>query len=163
MTGLERESRYQFKVFVFNIAGRKREPASKEFNVIGSRDDDGPRPTSVPGNGCSSLSRHRCYSLEIENSRGNWSFKSSWHTGFPTPRVASALYFPLDLRVLQLFFKIAFLFFTLAAFILNARALVTGDWCLAPAQNSVVFRQWVLRGPKYQPFCLLYNLLLFCS
>jgi len=52
VTGLERESRYQFKVFVFNIAGRKREPASKEFNVIGG-DDEGPGPTSGPGNGCS--------------------------------------------------------------------------------------------------------------
>ena len=71
MTGLERESRYQFKVLVFNIAGRKREPASKEFNVIGGSDDDGPRPTFEPGNGCSSLSRHLCYSLEMENSRGN--------------------------------------------------------------------------------------------
>ena len=50
MTGLEGESRYQFKVFVFNIAGRKREPASKEFNVI-SRDDEGPGPTLGPGNG----------------------------------------------------------------------------------------------------------------
>ena len=56
MTGLERESRYQFKVFVFNIAGRKRQPASKEFNVV-SGDDEGPGPTPGPtlgpGNGCS--------------------------------------------------------------------------------------------------------------
>ena len=48
VTGLRGESRYQFRVFVYNIAGRKREPASKEFNVI-SGDDEGP----APGNGCS--------------------------------------------------------------------------------------------------------------
>lgn len=49
MTGLERGSRYEFRVFVSNIAGRKREPASKEFNVISGDDDEGPGP----GNGCS--------------------------------------------------------------------------------------------------------------
>lgn len=38
--GLEGEFRYQFKVFVFNIVGRKREFVSKEFNVISS-DDEG--------------------------------------------------------------------------------------------------------------------------
>lgn len=52
VTGLERRSRYQFRVFVFNIVGRKREPASKEFNVI-SGDGEGPGPTRGPGNGCS--------------------------------------------------------------------------------------------------------------
>ena len=43
VTGLERGSRYEFRVFVSNIAGRKREPASKEFNVI-MGDDEGPGP-----------------------------------------------------------------------------------------------------------------------
>ena len=52
VTGLERGSRYQFKVFVFNIAGRKREPAGKEFNVT-SGDDEEPEPTHGQGNGCS--------------------------------------------------------------------------------------------------------------
>lgn len=33
MTGLQGGSRYEFRVFVSNIAGRKREPARKEFNV----------------------------------------------------------------------------------------------------------------------------------
>ena len=41
VTGLEWGSRYKFKVFVSNIAGRKREPASKEFNVY-SGDAEGP-------------------------------------------------------------------------------------------------------------------------
>ncbi|XP_078378792.1 neural cell adhesion molecule 2-like isoform X2 [Oculina patagonica] len=43
VTGLARGSRYEFRVFVSNIAGRKREPASKEFNVY-SGDDEGPGP-----------------------------------------------------------------------------------------------------------------------
>ena len=47
MTGLARGSRYEFRVFVSNIAGRKREPARKEFNVY-SGDDEGPGP----GNSC---------------------------------------------------------------------------------------------------------------
>ena len=78
MTGLEGESRYQFKVFVFNIAGRKREPASKEFNVIGGSDDDGPGPTSGPGNGCSYLFVPSLLLLPRNGkSRGNWSLKRS--------------------------------------------------------------------------------------
>ena len=40
VTGLERGSSYEFVVFVSNIAGRKREPASKKFNVY-SGDDEG--------------------------------------------------------------------------------------------------------------------------
>lgn len=46
VTGLERGSRYEFRVFVSNIAGRKREPASKEFNVI-MGDDEGPGPGGI--------------------------------------------------------------------------------------------------------------------
>ena len=33
VTGLEGGSKYEFRVFVSNIAGKKREPARKEFNV----------------------------------------------------------------------------------------------------------------------------------
>lgn len=77
VTGLEGESRYQFKVFVFNIAGRKREPASKEFNVISS-DDEGPGPTLGPGNGCSYFFAPSLLLLpRMVKSRGNWSLKRS--------------------------------------------------------------------------------------
>lgn len=76
VTGLEGESRYQFKVFVFNIAGRKREPASKEFNVISS-DDEGPGPTLGPGNGCGYFFAPSLLLLpRMVKPRGNLSFKS---------------------------------------------------------------------------------------
>lgn len=43
VTGLQGGSRYEFRVFVSNIAGRKREPARKEFNVY-SGVGGGPSP-----------------------------------------------------------------------------------------------------------------------
>lgn len=48
VTGLESGSKYEFRVFVSNIAGRKREPARKEFNVYSGI---GITPTPLtPGN-----------------------------------------------------------------------------------------------------------------
>ena len=36
MTGLEGGGNYEFRVFVFNIVGRKKEPARKRFSVHSS-------------------------------------------------------------------------------------------------------------------------------
>lgn len=73
MTGLERGSRYEFRVFVSNIAGRKREPASKEFNVISGDDDEEPGP----GNGCSYyfVPLLLLPALRMEDSRGGMDVK----------------------------------------------------------------------------------------
>ena len=38
VTGLESGSKYEFRVFASNVAGRKREPAVKEFNVYSGLD-----------------------------------------------------------------------------------------------------------------------------
>lgn len=48
VTGLQGGSRYEFRVFVSNIAGRKREPARKEFNVY-SGVGGGPSPGTGTG------------------------------------------------------------------------------------------------------------------
>ena len=58
MTGLESDSKYEFRVFVSNVAGRKREPAVKEFNVY-SGVDVTPTPTD-PGK-ISSFSQGRIW------------------------------------------------------------------------------------------------------
>ena len=47
VTGLESGSKYEFRIFVSNVAGRKREPAVKEFNVYSGLDVT-PTPTD-PG------------------------------------------------------------------------------------------------------------------
>lgn len=100
MTGLERGSRYEFRVFVSNIAGRKREPASKEFNVISGDDDEGPGS----GNGCSYyfVPLLLLPALGMEDSRGGWTLRDRGHTGFPASRVPS-LGVPLVLGFLHLF------------------------------------------------------------
>lgn len=48
VTGLEGGAKYEFKVFVFNIVGRKREPARKTFNVY-SGVGVTPSPIGPPG------------------------------------------------------------------------------------------------------------------
>ena len=58
VTGLESDSKYEFRVFVSNVAGRKREPAVKEFNVY-SGVDVTPTPTN-PGK-ISSFSQGRIW------------------------------------------------------------------------------------------------------
>ena len=58
VTGLESGSKYEFRVFVSNVAGRKREPAVKEFNVY-SGVDVTPTPTN-PGK-ISSFSQGRSW------------------------------------------------------------------------------------------------------
>ena len=45
VSGLESGSKYEFRVFVSNIAGRKLEPAIKEFNVYSGLDVT---PTKLP-------------------------------------------------------------------------------------------------------------------
>ena len=58
VSGLESGSKYEFRVFVSNVAGRKREPAVKEFNVY-SGVDVTPTPTN-PGK-ISSFSQGRIW------------------------------------------------------------------------------------------------------
>ena len=67
MTGLHGGSRYEFKVFVSNIAGRKREPARKEFNVysgVGEGPDPGKNSADLILSSLINLSHSTCLCCE---------------------------------------------------------------------------------------------------